>query len=335
MGRYKKLISIISLSVMVLSLSIVASAQWRDHRGNGGYYGNGRYNSNLKSSIKNLRDNSRKFEDVLDRELDRSRYDGSRREDNLNRLADKFKNAAEDLDDEYEGRRSMRNSTDEARRVMNYGSQLDRALSRSRLSRNRSSLRSYWRNIERDLRTISRAYNINYNGRYGRNNGRYGRNDDRYGRNDRNHRNRRNRRRNRNGQYNKGNLRSTIVNLKYKSERFEDRIDRERNNRYGRRTSKNLENLSDKFLDAVKDLEDEYDDRDNNNDSYKEVTKVLRLGQQIDREVSRSRVDRSLRNDWNSIERDLKTLSRAYNVSYNGRSGGYSRIGDIIRNFPF
>lgn len=337
MGRYKKLISIVSLSVMVLGLTVVASAQWRDRRGNDDYYGNSRNDRNLKSSIKNLRDSSRRFEDVLDRELDRSRYDGSRREDNLNRLAERFKNAAEDLDDEYEGYRKMRQSSDEARRVMNYGSQLDRALSRSRLGRNNANLRGSWRNIERNLRTVSRAYNIRYDGRYGNNNGRYGRNDDRYGRNDRN--NRRypgNRRGNRNGTYN-GNLRSTIVNLKYKSARFEDRIDREydNNDRYGRRYRGNLENLSDRFNDAVKDLEDEYDNDRDYNKSYDEARKVLSLGSQLDREVSRARLDRNLRREWSSIESDLKRISRAYNVGYNGKSGGTRRIGDIFRNFPF
>lgn len=324
MGRYSKLISIVTLSVMVLGLSIVASAQWRDRRGNNDYYGR----NNLDAAIKNLDRNSKRFEDILDRELDRSRYDGSRREDRLNELAERFKDAADDLDDDYDGYRRMNNSASEARRLVNYGSQLDRALSRSRLTRNSSAVRSSWRNIERDLRTVARAYRIRYNGNYGRNR--------RYDRNDRYERDRRNRRNRNNRRYNR-NLRSTIVNLKYKSARFEDRIDREYDdNRYGRRYSGNLENLTDRFHDAVKDLEDEYDNRRDYNDSYDEVRRVLSLGQQVDREISRSRVNRNLRREWNSIERDLRTIARAYNVGYNGRNNRRNvRIGDIFRNFPF
>ncbi len=326
MGRYKNLISIFTLAVMVMGLTVVASAQWRDNRRNSGYYGN----SNLNSTIKNLRNNARRFEDVLDRELDRSRYDGTRREDNLNRLAERFKNAAEDLDDEYDGYRSMRSSSDEARRVISTSQQLGNALRRSRANRNRT-IRSYWNRMQNDIRIIARAYNTRYNGR----NDRWGRND--RGRNDRWGRNDRNRRNNRNGSWGRrGNLRSTIVSLKYKSARFEDRIDREFDDDYGRRRYRsNVENLSDRFNDAVKDLEDEYDNNRDYNDSFDEVRRVLSLGQQLDREISRSRVNRSLRNEWNSIERDLRTIARAYNMSYNGRYNNNRRISDIWRNFPF
>ena len=91
MGRYKKLISILSLSVMVLGLTMVASAQWRDRRGNNGNYNN---NANLDRTIKNLRYSSNRFKKTLDRELDRSRYDGSRLEDQLNDQAKDFYKAA-------------------------------------------------------------------------------------------------------------------------------------------------------------------------------------------------------------------------------------------------
>ena len=79
MGRYKKLMSFVILGVMILGLSIVASAQWRNDRRNTGYYGN----TNLNYTIRNLNSNARTFEKVLDRELDRSRYDGSRFEERL------------------------------------------------------------------------------------------------------------------------------------------------------------------------------------------------------------------------------------------------------------
>ena len=93
--------------------------------------------------------------------------------------------------------------------------------------------------------------------------------------------------------------------------------------------------MSDRFNNAVKDLEDEYDNNRDYNDSYDEVRRVLSLGEQLDREVSRSGVNRSLRNEWNSIEQDLRTLARAYNLSYNGNNNRNTRISDIFRNFPF
>lgn len=320
MGRYTKLLSILSFAVMVMGLSIVASAQWRNGRGNNGSYDNTTYNRNLNSTIRNLRDKSRRFEDILDRELDRSRYDGSRREDQLNKLAERFKNAAENLDDEYDNGRDFYRSRDEAQRVLSLGSQLDRALSSARLGKN-SGLMSYWNSIERDLRTISREYNSSYNNNRNTRNNRNGT----YNRNQRGTYDRRNTR----------NLRSTIVNLKHNSRHFEDRLDREDNNRYGRRNLGGLERLSDRFYDAVKDLEDEYDSNRDYNRSYDEVRRVLSLGGQIDREISRTRVSRSIRNDWNRIERDLRTLAKAYNSRYSGTTYRKTRLSDIFRNFPF
>lgn len=324
MNRNRNLYTVIAITTMILGLTVLASAQRRS-RSDNDYYG--RYDANISYAVKNLRNNARRFEDILDRELDRSRYDGTRREDNLNRLAERFKNAAEDLDDEYEGRRSQRSSSDEARRVVNYGSQMDVALSRSRLAYNNYSLQNTWAVIERDIATIARAYNLRYNGIYGRVRGNRGPIDndgpwDRYP-GDRG-----------NGRYNR-NLSATIRNLKNNARRFEDRVDDVRDrDRWGRRTSRgNLENLADRFKNAVDRLDDEYDNRRDYNDSYDEARNVINLGEQLDRELSRSRVNSSIRSDWNRIEADLRVLANAYNLRYNGRSG--FGVGDIIRNFPF
>ncbi len=329
MNRQKNLFSLVAIAGLLLGLTTLVAAQGNRNRNrNSDYYG--RNYVNISYAIKNLRNNARRFEDDLDRALDRSRYDGTRREDNLNNLAERFKNAAEDLDDEYEGRAGG-SSSDEARRVVSYGSQLDSALNSSRIVSNNFALRSSWAAIERDLVTISRAYNIRYSGVYGRqqgNNGPWGRNrnDGPWGQN-------------RNtGPYNR-NLRATIENLKNNARRFEDRVDR-RDNRdtWGNtRYSSNFENLTDRFRDATDRLEREYDNRRDYNDSYDEVRRVLSLGEQIDREMSRTRVDSQLRNDWNRIETDLRVLANAYNLRYDGRNG-YGNgvgIGDIIRNLPF
>ncbi len=316
---------------MILGLTVVASAQYRSRdRNSSGSYGN----QDISSSVKSLRDQARQFENTLDRELDRSRYDGSQREDNLNKLAGKFKNAAEDLDDEYEGRRNERASADEARKVLNLASQLDQALSTSRIGRNSFAVSQAWTGIERNLVTISRFYNYSYNGQYGRNggggnNGGYGNGDGTYSGNNRGNgsyggNNRGNGPYGGNNRY--GNLGGTINNLKAKARVFENTLDNDRNNRNNR----NLENLSDRFKNAVDDLADEYNDRDN---GYQEAQRVLTLAEQLDAEVARTGVNRSIRRDWNSIENDLNTLARGYNISYRRNNGGGIR--DIFRNFPF
>jgi very-short-patch-repair endonuclease len=163
MNRYKSLTAAFVFTLLILGLSTAASAQWRDNRRNDDYYGNGRYNRSLNSAIRDLRSRSRNFERRLDRELDRSRLDGTRREDRINEIASQFARAAERLDREYDDRRDYRRSQDEARRVLQLGSQLERALGGFRLS---SGLRSDWNRIRQDLRVLSNAFGGYYNGGY-------------------------------------------------------------------------------------------------------------------------------------------------------------------------
>jgi hypothetical protein len=164
MNRFKNLIAIFAFSLVVLALPSVASAQWRDNRRNDDDYGRGsRYGRNLESTIKNLKNRSREFARRLDRDLDRSRYDNRNREDRLNDLAEDFKNAAARLDGEYDNRRDYNNSSDEARRVIQLGQQLDNALYRSRLN-----VQGDWNRIRQDLDVLADAYG--YNNRGNRNN---------------------------------------------------------------------------------------------------------------------------------------------------------------------
>lgn len=181
MNRYKSLVAVFAFALMVLSLPVVASAQWRDNRRNDDdYYGNGRYNRNLNATVRNLRNRSREFERRLDRELDRSRINGSNREDRINDIAAEFARAAARLDREYDNRRDYRNSQDEARRVLQLGSQLDRFLSRGRLSYN---IQNDWNRIRQDLRILSNAFGGYYNDDDYRNNRRGRNRDDDYRRN--------------------------------------------------------------------------------------------------------------------------------------------------------
>lgn len=178
MNRIKNLIAVFAFSLLILGLPAIASAQWRDNR-NDDYYGNGNYNRSLQSTIKNLKNNTKEFAKRLDRELDRSRYDGSNREDRINEIANNFRDAVKDLDNSYDNRSDYNRSQDEVRRVLSLGSRLDNALSRARLSYN---LQNDWSRIRQDLRVLSDSFNYDY-----RNN----RNDD-Y-RNNRNNRRRNNR----------------------------------------------------------------------------------------------------------------------------------------------
>jgi hypothetical protein len=180
MKRFTKIASILALSLVVLALPSIASAQWRDRDRDDDNYGrnddrygrtddyrNSGYNRNIHGVIQNLRSHARNFERRLDRVNDRNdrygndRYGRNNRYDNLEQLSDRFARATDDLADAYGRGRNMNNSRDEARRVLDIGSQIENALYRSRSNRNASG---EWNQISRDLRIVANAYGLNYGG---------------------------------------------------------------------------------------------------------------------------------------------------------------------------
>jgi hypothetical protein len=185
-NRRTILLTVIATALLALSLPSLAAAQGgydpygrnRDYRRDDRY---GRYdNRYLRDSVHRLRDLSGRFQNDLDRTLDRSRVDGTRREDQLNNLAQDFHRAARDLKDRFDNGRNLNRSADEAQRVLAIGSRLDRIAQRFAYD---GRLVSEWMQIRRELNVIADAYGF-------RNGGYYGGDDDYYRRNDPYRRNR-------------------------------------------------------------------------------------------------------------------------------------------------
>jgi len=168
--------SIFAAAILALCLPVLAVAQ-------GGYgypdYGRnrndnyGRYdNRYLRDSIHRLDRLSKDFERDVDRALDRSRADGTRREDQINMRADRFRRAVSNLRSAFNNGRDLSRSRDEAQRVLQEAQQFDR-LGR-RVMDNRVA--SEWAQIQQELRVISNAYGLGYGGYGGYNPGRNDRN---------------------------------------------------------------------------------------------------------------------------------------------------------------
>jgi hypothetical protein len=152
-------------ALVALFLPATASAQWgRDRdRDRDGY---GRYDERaLRDSVHRLDRLSKDFEKNIDRALDRSRSNGSQREDRINNQVHQFRDAVGDLKSRVGNGRDLNRSTDEARRVLQEGQQLDR-IARPRWYD--GGLSSQWSQIQRELRFISEVYGFRYNGGYGR-----------------------------------------------------------------------------------------------------------------------------------------------------------------------
>jgi hypothetical protein len=173
MKRIKNFIALAALSLLVLGLPAIASAQYRDrddddyNRRNGGYnngqYGQYGYYGDMRSIVRNLKNRTRDFQRELDRDLDRSRYNGTYQEDEINDLVKDFRDAVYDLDN------NDRQNSNEVNRVLQLGRQVDNVMYRLRLTYHTENL---WRGIRNDLDALGDYGYDNRNNR--RNRGRWG-----------------------------------------------------------------------------------------------------------------------------------------------------------------
>jgi hypothetical protein len=180
-NRHTLKFSIFAAAILALALPAAASAQWgRNDRG-----GYGRYDDRgLRDSVQRLDRLSKDFERDMDRALDHSRANGSRREDQINNQIHQFRDAVGDLKSRVGNGRDLNRSENEARRVLQEADQIDRVARRGFDGRTNSQ----WSQIQQELRYISNVYGFGYGGGYSRD-----RDDDwRRDRNDRNDRNNRN-----------------------------------------------------------------------------------------------------------------------------------------------
>jgi len=121
---------------------------------------------------------------------------------------------------------------------------------------------------------------------------------------------------------NNRNLQSTIKNLKNRSHQFEHRLDRELDrSRYDDRNREDrINQIAEDFANAAERLDDRYDNGRDYNNSRDEAQRVLQLGNQLSRVLSRARINGNVQNDWNRIQQDLNILANAYNSNYNNNN---------------
>ena len=191
--RHRLKFSILGAAFLALCFPAIAAAQWGrypDNRDNRDY---GRYDDRyVRDSAQRLDRLAKDFERDMHRTLDRSRVNGSRREDAINDLVHDFRRAAGDFKSRVGNGRDLNRSANEAQRVVQLGDAVER---QARPRWFDSRLASEWSQIRRELQTIESIYGIR--GGFGR-----GRNDDIYDRrNDDIYRDRRNDRNNRNNDW--------------------------------------------------------------------------------------------------------------------------------------
>jgi hypothetical protein len=164
-NRYTLKFSIFAAAALALCLPVLAAAQWGGYPDNGypGRNNRGYDDRYLKDSVKRLDNLAKDFERDMDRALDHSRVDGTRREDQINSAVHDFRRAAGDLKSRVGNGRDLNRSYNEAQRVLSLADQIDRVGARRLDSRTASE----WSQIQSELRNISDIYGIGYRGRSG------------------------------------------------------------------------------------------------------------------------------------------------------------------------
>jgi hypothetical protein len=157
MRNFKSILTTFGFALLLLALPTLASAQWRDDDDDN--YGRNNRNDYryLEQTIKRVKQDSKNFE----RQVERDRYNNY-----LENLAENFKEAADDLEDEF-NRRNLNRSYDEAQQLVRAAEQIDRELgNNNRRGNNNGNYDNYvynqWKNIQRDIKQIADAYNIRY-----------------------------------------------------------------------------------------------------------------------------------------------------------------------------
>ena len=146
----------------------------RNGRGRRDGYLNDYERRQLRDAARRIESRSRELQRDVDRLLDQSRHDGTRREDRVNDEVRDLRNAADRFRDRAGDSNNLNNSADEARRLLQEAERVGNMLRRLRLD---GRTQNTWSQIRQDLRLVADIYGFRFRdfdggGGWGRGNGR-------------------------------------------------------------------------------------------------------------------------------------------------------------------
>ncbi len=138
--------------LMILSVADVSNAQRRRES-----RGRGRTKAQVKVIIDRVEERVDNFAKQYDKSLDRSKLDGTRREDVLNRRAKDLESATDELSREFDRRDTWAENKDEVRKCLNIATDINKTIRNRRLGANTESL---WAQVRYELNTLADVYNL-------------------------------------------------------------------------------------------------------------------------------------------------------------------------------
>ena len=143
----KRVLTVIHVLILVASFAIVAQAQDAPYRLN---------DKEVKKLMAQLKKDTGRFRKSFDSSLDRSRLNGSNREDNINRFLKNYEDATERLYSRFKDNKSVGADVEA---VLDGANEIDRFMTR-RLANERAE--RDWDAVRQDLRRLAEAYNVSW-----------------------------------------------------------------------------------------------------------------------------------------------------------------------------
>lgn len=112
---------------------------------------------NVSDIIRRVEEDSNRFRQDLDRDLDRSRLDGSKKEDRINEDVRRFEDALDRLRREFDRNDSWWESRNNVQVALDAARPVETRLRNNTFS---SNVQNQWRNLRRDLNKLAFAYNL-------------------------------------------------------------------------------------------------------------------------------------------------------------------------------
>ena len=281
MNRIRQTVSV-ALVFAMLSLGFTsAAAQRRPYR---------MTDRQVGQIIQRVETSADRFRATIDRVLDRTRYDGTRAEDNINTFIQNFENATDTLRDRFNRRVSVAGDVELVLQQANY---IDAFMANNRL--NQRAVND-WTTVRTDLNALATAYGLSW--RWG-------------------------------GQTTVGGttsgipyrvgdatLRQLIRRIETRTDTFRASVDTalDRSRYDGTRAENNVNQFIRDFEVATDALRDRFNSR---NSAVGDVENVLRRAAYIDEFMRRNNLTRRAENEWSLIRTDLNTLASAYSVAWN------------------
>ena len=143
----KRMLTIIHVLILVVSFAVVAQAQDAPYRLN---------DKQVKKLMAQLKKDTGRFRKSFDSSLDRSRLNGSNREDDINRFLKNYEDATERLYSRFKDNKSVGADVEA---VLDGAAEIDRFMTR-RLANERAE--RDWDAVRQDLRRLAEAYNVSW-----------------------------------------------------------------------------------------------------------------------------------------------------------------------------